>query len=80
MVGIHKAKKSGRRRVKGQRLFKRQLQKSTLEMSVAWTRVEVVERGRIQTQKGLRGTSLVVQWLRIPFQFRRHGFDPWSGN
>lgn len=54
MVGIHKTKKSGCRRVKRQRLLKRQLQKSTLEMIVAWTRVEVVERGRIQTQKGLR--------------------------
>ena len=25
-------------------------------------------------------TSLAVQWSRIPFQRRGHGFDPWSGN
>ena len=26
------------------------------------------------------GISLVVQWLRIPFQCVGHGFDPWLGN
>ena len=25
-------------------------------------------------------TSLVVQWLRLHFHGRGHGFDPWSGN
>ena len=25
------------------------------------------------------GTSLVVQWLGIACQCRRHGFEPWSG-
>ena len=26
-----------------------------------------------------RGTSLVVQWLRIHLLMQGHGFDPWSG-
>ena len=26
------------------------------------------------------GTSLAVQWLRLCFHFKGHGFDPWSGN
>ena len=24
-------------------------------------------------------TSLVVWWIGIIYQYRRHGFDPWSG-
>lgn len=57
-------KRNGRRRVKGQRLFNRQLQQSICRMSVAWTRVEVVDRERkIQTHKGLRGFALGC-WVR----------------
>ena len=26
------------------------------------------------------GTSLAVQWLRLHFRCRGHGFNPWSGN
>ena len=32
------------------------------------------------TLKGVIGTSLVVQWLRITFQCRGHGLGPRSGN
>ena len=31
-------------------------------------------------KKRRKGTSLVVQWLRIHLECRGHGFDPWSGN
>ena len=31
-------------------------------------------------RKEAAGTSLVVQWLRLCFQCRVPGFDPWLGN
>ena len=35
----------------------------------------------LQDSKRLnKGTSLVVQWLRIHLAMQGHGFDPWVGN
>ena len=31
-------------------------------------------------QEARKGTSLVIQWLRLRFQCRGHRFDPWLGN
>ena len=50
------------------------------ELFLALSKIKFNIKGKDYLKKKILDTSLVVQWLRLCFQCRWHGFDPWLGS